>query len=99
MFELEMSNQSHTILLLRNDLNNKDIEIVELKGLLQDSKIKMERMMKEKDKQIRERSEANIRYSICITKIGQALMHLQLERGLRNENANDKYTAKGVACV
>lgn len=64
MFELELSNQSHSILLLRNDLNNKDIEIVELKGQLQDSRIKMERLIKEKDKQLRDKNTANARYRI-----------------------------------
>ena len=62
MFELEISNQSHSILLLRNELNNKDIEIVELKGQLQDLRIKLERQLKEREKQIRDKSMANSRY-------------------------------------
>lgn len=97
MFELEISNQSHSILLLRNELNNKDIEIVELKGQLQDLRIKMERLVKEKEKQIRDKNIANSRYNIFIYST-HIIISAQLKRGVGDENANSKCPTKGPWC-
>ena len=62
MHELEMSNQSHVIMLLKTEVNNKDMEIVEFKAQLQEYRMKCEKLLKEKDKVIQERNQANSRH-------------------------------------